>query len=123
MTGATSPRGDGFERFERSLPERAIAFLVQHETILWTIVIGVTVADGVLTYAGLLQGHPDGNPIVRSAIAHFGYLGIGVIKVGALAVAFGVWTVLSTRRRPFVPLALVVPWTSATLLNAITLAF
>jgi len=88
---------------------------------LWLFVIAVTVADGVLTYAGLHHGHPEGNPFVRSAISQFGYLGIGAIKVGALGVAFGVRSTLSDRRGPFVPLALVVPWTSATVLNAITL--
>lgn len=82
----------------------------------------MTVADGVLTYAGVRHGHPEGNPFVQSAISQFGYLGIGAVKVGALAVALGIRTVLSDRRGPFVPLALVVPWLSATVLNVITLA-
>lgn len=121
MTDATSPRTEADDRAERSLQARVIGVLSRYETELWLFVIAATVADGVLTYAGLHHGHPEGNPFVRSAISQFGYLGIGAIKVGALGVAFGVRSTLSDRRGPFVPLALVIPWTSATVLNAITL--
>lgn len=122
MTDATSPRTGGYGDVERTLSARAFGFLSRHEVELWILVIAVAVADGVLTHVGLVHGHPEGNPFVRSAVAQFGYLGIWPIKVGALVIAFGVRSTLSNRRGPVVPLALVVPWTSATVLNAMTLA-
>ena len=122
VTDATSPRTDGYGRVEQGIPARALGVLSRHETKLWMLVIAVTVADGVLTQAGLVHGHPEGNPFVRSAVSQFGYIGIWAIKVGALAIAFGVRSTLSNRRGPVVPLALMVPWTSATVLNVMTLA-
>jgi len=122
MTDTTTIREDQDGSVDSSLATQASAFLARHEGALWGLVIAVTVADGVLTYAGLVHGYAEGNPVVRSAISQFGYVGIGAVKVLALGVALGVRSSLTTRRGAVVPLALMVPWASATVLNAITLA-
>jgi hypothetical protein len=109
-------RDAGFE-----LPAPAIALLSRYEAWLWVGAVLATVADGLLTYVGLTGGFTEANPVVRIAVAEFGYAGIGLIKAGALAFAVGVRLILSEELGPVVPVACFLPWAGAVVINVLTM--
>lgn len=95
--------------------------LSRKETWLWALVVVATVIDGSTTYIGLKSGLREANPFIRIAVGQFGYLGIGLIKAGVLALVVGIRASLFSHRGPIVPLACLFPWGGAAILNLVHL--
>jgi predicted anti-sigma-YlaC factor YlaD len=78
------------------------------------------VADIVLTHHGLAGGATELNPVAGALMATIGTLpAMTALKGAALLVGVVAWTVIPTRHRGLVPLGLAVPWTIASLVNAV----
>jgi hypothetical protein len=78
------------------------------------------VADVVLTHHGLAGGATELNPVASALMETIGALpAMTVLKLGALLVGVVAWTIMPTRHRGLVPLGLAVPWTLASLVNAV----
>jgi hypothetical protein len=74
------------------------------------------VLDGILTYIGVSQGTPEGNPLIEFMIAHMGLLSaIVCAKVFASAIGIALYAFNGTRQLVFLNLlmwgAAVLPWT------------
>ncbi len=91
----------------------------QHEPVLWGLVVVSMVVDTALTYYGLERGLVEGNPVARFGLERFGYVTLGALKILALGVGLVGRTVLPADYTPIVPLGLAIPWTIASLINAV----
>jgi len=92
----------------------------RRERALWLLVVLSLVADVVLTHYGLAGGATELNPVAGALMATIGTLpAMTALKGAALLVGVVAWTVIPTRHRGLVPLGLAVPWTIASLVNAV----
>lgn len=126
MAGS-APAFDSFQNAsntQTATPSTSLAlgrFLSRNEAWLWTLVVVATLIDGITTYAGMRSGLNEANPFIRIAVAQIGYLGIGLIKTGVLILVVGIRASLSSHRGPIVPLACLLPWGGAAILNVMHL--
>jgi hypothetical protein len=108
------PRPDG------GLAPTVEGTLGRRERALWLLVVLSLVADVVLTHHGLAGGATELNPVASALMETIGALpAMTVLKLGALLVGVVAWTIMPTRHRGLVPLGLAVPWTLASLVNAV----
>lgn len=77
------------------LPRRTDVF--DTETTLWALAVVATIADSLLTLAGLQLSLSEGNPAMVAALSAFGVPGLVLVKGLALAWAAFVWWSLSDR--------------------------
>lgn len=96
--------------------------LARLERELWLVALAALAGDVLLTYIGLERGLTEANPVARAAIERFGYVALVGLKAGALAVGVAGWWLLPGRFGAVIPLALALPWSTAVVVNAVTLA-
>lgn len=65
--------------------------------VLWAVILAATVADVLLTMAGLRLGFQEGNVVVRAMLAQFGLAGLWLVKFLAMCWLVAGWAVLSDR--------------------------
>lgn len=87
------------------------------ERTLWAVLVVTFVADVATTFYGLHSGLVEGNPFVTYAIAWGGFGGFVATKLGTLAVAVAVRSVLPAEQRPVVPFAFALVWGVAVAVN------
>lgn len=90
------------------------------ERHLWALAVLAAVLDIVSTYAGLQVGLSEGNPLAASLIEQVGIISLVGLKAAALAVA-GVARCYKPAWGPWLSLGLVVPWLTASGVNAVLL--
>lgn len=89
---------------------------------LWTVTLATLLADLVLTVYGVRLGLRELNPVAAALIAEAGPVAaLATLKGGALAVGAAGWVALPFDYRGVVPLALAVPWVTATAVNLLTM--
>jgi hypothetical protein len=98
----------------------ARASLGRRESALWLLVGLSLVADVALTHHGLSGGATELNPVASALMAAIGTLpAMTALKLCALLVGVVGWTIMPVSHRDLVPLGLAVPWTIASLVNAV----
>lgn len=98
------------------------SWFARRERALWTLVIVVFLADLALTLYGFELGFDESNPVAVWLLARFGVVGIVALKVGVLLMALVFRWVIPEKYGVIVPLALVLPWTYAVLVNLVVIA-
>lgn len=91
-----SPAPDGGSQQQLLVP-RCERQLTSTHAALWTLILVTTAADIVLTMVGLAAGVPEGNPLVRAAVAQFGLGGLWAVKFAAMCWLVAGWALLSDR--------------------------
>lgn len=107
-----------------SLTDRVVASDVDRAEVerhLWVVVVFALVADVHLTHLGLQYGMTEGNPVARWAVGSGGIAALALGKVAVLGIA-GLVRWRYPRYGPVIPAGLAVPWLTAVVLNAVTLA-
>lgn len=84
---------------------------------LWLFVLGVMVADVLLTVYGLATGLVEKNPVALFGIETVGYAVLAYLKVPALLLGLAGWVLLSETARRLNLMGLAIPWASASLVN------
>jgi hypothetical protein len=93
------------------------------EVVCWVVAVVALVTDVALTARGLALGATELNPVGRWAIAAVGpVVGMGTVKLLAVATALVLRGVVPPAYRYVVPACLAVPWTIASLANAVVVA-
>jgi len=89
---------------------------------LWTLILATTVADILLTMAGLEVGFREGNVVVATLISELGLTGLWLVKFAAMVWLVGGWALLSDRNAS-VFLALFAAVTSVVVVSNAVLLF
>jgi len=71
--------------------------LTRTHAVLWAIILTTTVADILLTMAGLATGFSEGNVVVATMLDQFGLAGLFLVKFAAMAWLVGGWALLDDR--------------------------
>ena len=71
--------------------------MTSRHAVLWVLILAATVADILLTMAGLASGLQEGNAVVRAMMGAFGPAGLWLVKFGAMVWLVGGWAFLSDR--------------------------
>lgn len=89
----TMPRsaGDGLLTLRRKRR------LTRTHAVLWATILATTVADILLTMAGLDAGFSEGNVVVAAMLDQFGLAGLFLVKFAAMAWLVGGWALLDDR--------------------------
>jgi uncharacterized membrane protein YhaH (DUF805 family) len=87
------------------------------EVGLWGVLLAVAVLDVATTYHGLSVGLQEGNPVARQLLATHGMLALVGLKALVLGVAVAFRRLLDAAHRWIIPLAALLPWTTATAIN------
>jgi uncharacterized membrane protein YhaH (DUF805 family) len=87
------------------------------ELALWGVLLAVAVLDIATTYHGLSVGLEEGNPVARLLLEAHGLVGLVGLKLLVLAVAVAFRRLLDQPYRWVIPLAALLPWTTATAIN------
>lgn len=105
--------------------ERRVAPLVGDvatvEATLWVIVLASVALDVYTTYLGLAAGLTEGNPVMRWAIADFGFGSLVAAKIAVVGAA----AAFRARRPRFgrtIALGLAIPWVATVVVNVAVLA-
>lgn len=91
------------------------------EATLWVIVLASVALDVYTTYLGLAAGLTEGNPVMRWAIADFGFGSLVAAKI----VVVGAAAALRAHRPRFgrtIALGLAIPWVVTVVANVAVLA-
>jgi hypothetical protein len=95
----------------RLRPERSL------ETALWVLAVAAMLLDVALMNYGLAMGLSEGNPVGRVVLSALGSLGLLLTKLPVLALALAGRRLLPMTERWALPLGLVVPRSTAAVLN------
>jgi len=71
--------------------------MTRSHAVLWTVILGTTVADVWLTIVGLGLGYEEGNAVVAGLLAAYGLPGLWLLKFAAMVWLVGGWYYLSDR--------------------------
>ena len=113
-SGGEPMSSDGaYPRFELPLEISPVAL----ERALWILVVLSLLGDVLTTFAGLRLGLVESNPVARSAIDGYGFLGMFALKGLAIAIGLVCRPLLPAAYRSIVPAGLAVPWTIAVCIN------
>ncbi|WP_229380246.1 DUF5658 family protein [Haloterrigena salifodinae] len=102
-----------YSRFELPLEVSPAAL----ERALWVFVALSLLGDVLTTFAGLRLGLVESNPVARSVIDGYGFVGMFVLKGLAIVIGLVCRPLLPLAYRAVVPAGLAVPWTLAVCIN------
>jgi len=71
--------------------------MTRSHAALWTLILGTTVADILLTMVGLETGLREGNVVLAAMLAEFGLAGLYLVKLAAMAWLVAGWVLLDDR--------------------------
>lgn len=71
--------------------------LTRTHAVLWGLILTTTVADILLTMAGLAAGFSEGNVVVAGMLDRFGLAGLFLVKFAAMVWLVGGWALLDDR--------------------------
>jgi hypothetical protein len=71
--------------------------MTRAHAVLWTVIVLATVADILLTMAGLANGFREGNAVVVASLSTLGLGGLFLVKFAAMVWLVAGWTLLSDR--------------------------
>ncbi|QRV15862.1 hypothetical protein JMJ58_02860 [Haloterrigena salifodinae] len=113
-SGGEPMSSDGaYSRFELPLEVSPAAL----ERALWVFVALSLLGDVLTTFAGLRLGLVESNPVARSVIDGYGFVGMFVLKGLAIVIGLVCRPLLPLAYRAVVPAGLAVPWTLAVCIN------
>lgn len=89
--------------------------------LVWAGVVVALAGDLSSTAIGLATGFAELNPVAAAAFGAAGVVGLGLLKLPALALGALGWRLLPDPYALVAPGSLLVPWTAATLWNLLVL--
>lgn len=115
-TASAAEHGGESERAGDHDQRGFVARLGVHEPSLWLLALVTLTVDVYLTAVGLRLGLAEGNPVMAHAIHTYGFASLGLVKVVLLGVA-GFTRHVRPQYGPVLPLAILLPWLLAVLIN------
>jgi len=96
--------------------------LTRTHAVLWTLILVTTVADILLTMAGLDAGYREGNVVVATFLSELGLAGLWLVKFAAMVWLVAGWALLSDRDASIFLALFAVVTTTVVVSNALLLS-